>query len=198
LKDTKILFNYPGFKKIEENIWVISNFLTKEEISAYMSEVEKADESEWWVEGTNWYEGKVLTLPGRPAMEYADLIVERFKKLFMNHAEYTFGCPMSIHRMQPEQEMFVHSDYPELDDFKEECVLFNVALYHNEFEGGALYYPGKNFIEYKPEAGDLLIHPGTTEYRHGVRKVTGDKTRYMSNLWVADKVGMSIRISGNA
>lgn len=198
MKDTKLLFEYPGFEKIEQNIWVIKNFLTTEELSAYMNEVNNSDESEWWLQGKDWYEGKVLSLPGKPAMQYADQIVERFKTLFENQKDYTFGCPMSIHRMQPGQEMFVHADYAEVDDFKEDYVLFNVALYHNDFEGGALFYPGKSFIEYKPEAGDLVIHPGTTEYRHGVRKVTGNNTRYMSNLWVADKVGLSIRISGNA
>ena len=122
----------------------------------------------------------------------------KIKTLFENSKDYSFGCPMSIHRMQPGQEMFVHADYAELDEVDKEYVLFNVAIYHNEFEGGALFYPAKSFLEFKPEPGDLVIHPGTTNYRHGVRKVTGENTRYMSNLWVADKVGMSLRVSGNA
>lgn len=196
MKDTKILFTYPGFTKIEENIWVIKNFLSEKELQDYAKEVETADEKEWWLQGRDWYEGKVLSLLGKPAMKTADEIVEKVKNLFQYWENYSLGCPMSIHRMQPGEEMFVHADYAEMDNFTEEYVLFNVALYLNDFEGGALFYPGKNFLEFKPERGDLLIHPGTTEYRHGVRKVTGNNTRYMSNLWVADKVGLEMRISG--
>jgi hypothetical protein len=197
LKDTNIIFNHPGFKKIEENIWVINNFLTKEETAEYVKTAIEAEESEWNQQGSGWYEGKVLALHNKEVINTSHKIVEKFSNLFEGKANYHFGSPVSIHRMKPEEDMFVHADYAELDEFKEECILFNVALYHNEFEGGELFYPGKDFIEYKPEPGDLVIHPGTSEYRHGVRKVTGENTRYMSNLWVADNVGYSIRVSGN-
>lgn len=197
MRDTRLIFSHPNFLKLEDNIWVIKNFLSKEELEAYMLEVKNSTEEDWNQQGSGWYEGKVLPLQKRPAMKVADEIVEKFKTLFEFANEYSFGCPMSIHRMKPGEEMFIHADYPELDDFNEDYILFNVALYHNEFEGGSLFYPGKDYIEYKPEPGDLVMHPGTTDYRHGVRKVTGENIRYMSNLWVADKVGMSIRISGN-
>ena len=198
MKDTKILFNYPGFEKIEENIWVIRNFLSKEEIKAYVDIAEQSPEENWWKQGGGWYEGKVLALHDTKVYPVAVKVVEKFKTLFEKSDQYTFGSPVSIHRMKPGDDMFVHADYQELDSVEEDYVLSNVALYHNEFEGGALYYPGVDYVEYKPQPGDLLMHPGTTKYRHGVRKVTGDKTRYMSNLWMADDIGMSLKISGNA
>jgi hypothetical protein len=43
----------------------------------------------------------------------------------------------------------------------------------DDFEGGELYYPEFN-VDYKPVAGELIIHPGTREYSHGIRTVLGN------------------------
>lgn len=53
-------------------------------------------------------------------------------------------------------------------------VLYGCIWYVTDnFEGGELYYPEFN-IDYKPVAGQLIIHPGTKEYSHGIRTVLGD------------------------
>lgn len=47
-----------------------------------------------------------------------------------------------------------------------------MVLYINDdYEGGELYYPELRIVM-KPAAGDLVIHPGTPEYAHGVSPVT--------------------------
>jgi len=54
---------------------------------------------------------------------------------------------------------------------------YSTLLYYNDdFEGGEIVYPEYD-MEYKPVAGDLLIH--TTEVVHGVKKVKSG-TRYSS------------------
>ncbi len=195
MKDTKKIFDHPGFKKIDEEIWVINNFLHKEESEEYVSIAESADESEWWNKSSGWYDGKFLSINDKPIIKTSFEISKRFSELFENGSSYKFGNPSSIHRMLPGQEMFVHADFPELDNIKEEYVLCNAAIYHNDFEGGELFYPEIG-IEYKPLPGDLVMHPGTTKYRHGVKKVLGNKTRYMSTTWVADELGIKVKITG--
>lgn len=68
--------------------------------------------------------------------------------------------------------MAVHSDG---GDGLSQKTLYGLVLYLNtcdvDFVGGELYYPNLE-IEYKPMAGDLVIHPGSDEYSHGVRNVT--------------------------
>ena len=195
MKDTKLIFSHPGFEKIEENIWLIRNFVNSKESKQYVEVAESVDEEEWWTQSSGWYAGKYLNISNKPIINVSLDIAERFKNLFEFKKEYSFGLSGSIHRILPGQDMHVHPDFPELDNIEEEHVLFNGAIYHNDFDGGALYYPELS-IEYKPNPGDLVMHPGTTKYRHGVSVVTGNKIRYMSNIWVADSLGMSIKTSG--
>lgn len=195
MKDTGLIFNHPNFKRVEENIWVINNFLLESERQSYVEAAESADENEWWSQNTGWYDGKFLSIVNKPVFDVSLVVEERFANLFKNKDKYTFGNPSSIHRIFPDQDMFVHADFPELDNMNKDCVLFNAAIYHNEFDGGELFYPEIG-VEYKPLPGDLVIHPGTTKYRHGVKKVLGNKIRYMSNTWVADELGLSIKVTG--
>ncbi len=54
---------------------------------------------------------------------------------------------------------------------------YGLVLYLNDnYDGGEIYYPKLN-IEYKPKSGDIIIHPGTEEYMHGVRDISNG-TRY--------------------
>jgi hypothetical protein len=63
---------------------------------------------------------------------------------------------------------------PHYDNFHGEHafpVMYGCIYYINDnFNGGELYYPGLD-LEYKPVAGEMIIHPGTKEYSHGVRAV---------------------------
>ena len=127
-------------------------------------------------------------------IQQANDIIKRFSNLFVNGDKYTYGSPGSIHRMTQGQEMFVHADFSEIDDKNNDIVLFNTAIYHNDVDGGEIYYPEIG-VEYHPTQGDLVIHPGTTKYRHGVKKVLND-TRYISTLWAANDKGMKIKTSG--
>ncbi len=63
---------------------------------------------------------------------------------------------------------------PHYDNFHVEHafpVMYGCIYYINDnFNGGELHYPGLG-VSYKPVARDMLIHPGTKEYSHGVRAV---------------------------
>lgn len=180
---------------IEENIWVIHNFVKQEESEIYLEIANSVDEEEWWKENGGWYKGKYLNLSNNSIIkELSTDIIKRFSTAFKDGKNYQFGSPASIHRMIKGQEMFVHADFSEVDDEDKEVVLFNTAIYHNNVAGGEIYYPEIG-IEYHPTQGDIVIHPGTTKYRHGVKPVL-DQTRYISTLWVANDKGMQIKTSG--
>lgn len=49
---------------------------------------------------------------------------------------------------------------------------YGMVLYLNDnYDGGEIYYPKLN-LQYKPKRGDLIIHPGTEEYMHGVKDIS--------------------------
>lgn len=194
MNDKERILSHKDIEIIEENIWVIHNFTSKEESDIYMSVANSTPEEEWWVENGGWYKGKYLNVSlNKNIQKISNNIIKRFQDLFIYGSEYNYGSPTSIHRMTKGQEMFVHPDFAEADG-KEDIVLFNTAIYHNTVPGGEIYYPELG-MEYHPVRGDIVIHPGTTKYRHGVKKVIDD-TRYISTLWVADTEGMKIRTSG--
>jgi hypothetical protein len=191
-----IIYNNKEVEILEEKIWVIHNFVKQEESDIYLEIANSVDEQEWWKENGGWYKGKYLNVANHPIIkELSSDIIQRFSKLFKDGQNYHFGSPGSIHRMKKGQEMYVHADFSETDNSDTDIVLFNTAIYHNDVEGGNIYYPEIG-IKYHPTQGDIVIHPGTTRYRHGVTPVLKD-TRYISTLWVANDLGMKIKTSGS-
>jgi hypothetical protein len=188
--------NYHNVEQIDDNIFVLHNFISQEESNQYLSIIDLVNEEDWWKENGGWYKGKYLYVGDhKEIQDTSKEIVTRFKNTFENGHTYLYGNPVSIHRMLPGEEMFLHADFPELDNASEEVVLFNTAIYHNDVLGGEIFYPEIG-IEYHPRQGDVVLHPGTTKYKHSVKPVK-DKPRYISTLWAANSLGMSIKSSGN-
>jgi hypothetical protein len=72
------------------------------------------------------------------------------------------------------------------DQENDPSIELGIVYYVNDnYQGGELFYPKLN-IEYKPKAGDLIIHPGSFKYMHGVRDVT-EGTRYSMNMFAKVK-----------
>lgn len=181
---------------IEYNIYVLHNFVLAEESQVYLDIANSVNEELWWQENSGWYKGKYLNLSDKPIIkQISENIIERFSKVFSQGEKYTFGSPSSIHRMTKGQDMFVHADFSETDDIDEDVILFNTAIYHNDVLGGEIYYPEIG-VEYHPVQGDIVIHPGNTKYRHGVKPVL-DQTRYISTLWGANDKGLQLKTSGS-
>ena len=65
-------------------------------------------------------------------------------------------------------------------------VIGGIVLYLNDdYTGGEIVYTEKN-ITYKPRAGTMIFHPGSLEYKHGVKKVI-EGTRYVMTGFVWDR-----------
>lgn len=196
MKYKKIFNDTSNIEVLEENIWVIHNFITEKESEQYLNFAKNSNEEDWWKENSGWYKGKFLNCSSdNKIMELSNSLIQRFSNLFKNGNEYSYGSPSSIHRLTKGQDMFVHADFSEIDNLEEDIILFNTAIYHNDVGGGNIYYPEIG-IDYHPVQGDVVMHPGTTRYRHGVKEVT-EETRYISTLWVANELGIKIKTSGN-
>lgn len=185
---------HPDLVKIEENIWVIPNFITEEERKIYLKYIEELPEEEWWKQNRDWWVGKYISIENAPQVKFlAQTLSDRLKNYCVNDLYLgTFG---SIHRLKEGQGMFIHTDNPtekrplydehnnqvgETGGHNNYCVLA-VVLYLNDFNGAELYFPRLNNFEYKANAGDLVLFPGTgVEYDHGVRTLLPGPNRYIT------------------
>jgi 2OG-Fe(II) oxygenase superfamily len=183
------IMNHPNLEIIEDYIWVIHDFTTPEEREKYISYGESKSEDEWHAHNNEWWVGKFLPIDYEYASTFIPGIVERFAKLIENdQQEFTIGEPGSLHRQREGHYLYDHADNPRHEEgtpHLDNHVLTSFVLYHSDFDGGEIYYYHLGH-EYKPRAGDLVIHPGTERFRHGTRPVKGDRIRYNSTIWAYD------------
>ncbi len=181
------------FVKIEENIWVIKNFVSQEVLDSYNNYIASIDEKTWWEKNKDWWVGKFISIDqNSDIFSTSSKVIEKFESI-LNEDIYV-GAFGSIHRLTPGQGMFIHTDNPtEKRDIYDEngkvvggasghnnyCILA-VVLYLNEFNGGNLYFPEIG-IEYHGNPGDLVMFPGTgRRYDHGVRPLEDGPNRYIT------------------
>jgi hypothetical protein len=180
-------------EKVEENIWVIKNFASKEILDEYKNYIESIEEKTWWEKNKNWWVGKFISVDqDSKIFSTSSKLIQKITSI-VNDDVY-LGVFGSIHRLTPGQGMFVHTDNPtekrplydenkkELgvtDGYNNYCILAMV-LYLNDFNGGNLYFPTLG-VEYHGNAGDLVIFPGTgKQYDHGVKVLEEGPTRYIT------------------
>jgi hypothetical protein len=192
---------HPDLIKIEENIWVIPNFITKEERQVYLDYVEQLPEEEWWKQNRNWWVGKYISIENSKELtNIATVLFNRVKEYLPE--DIYLGAFGSVHRLKEGQGMFIHTDNPteerellnehgekigETHGHNNYCILAMV-VYLNDFNGAELYFPRLNNFEYKANAGDLVLFPGTgVEYDHGVRTLLPGPNRYITTGFGYDK-----------
>lgn len=177
---------HPNIYKPDENIYVIKNFSTPEEREFCMTFVDKANEAEWNKDQREWWNNKILFLgENQEFLSVSNGILDRIRLLLEEEYNWVVGGMSSIHRMRVGEGMFLHADNPTEEMGKNNFVQYGMVLYHNDFNGGDLVYPELG-IQYHPEAGDLVIHPGISRYKHEVSPVTGPGNRYVSTTFAFD------------
>jgi hypothetical protein len=202
------MFNYdsiklhPNFTQIEENVWVIKNFISDEICDSLVEYAESQPEEKWWERNKReWWHGKFLFAAenDRIIKTFID-IKEEIAKLFTE--DWFLSDMASIHRMQKGEGMFEHSDNPTEDMGRNNFVELSFVLYISDFKGGEIYYPRIEGphpampLHYKSEKGDLLIHPGVGKYFHGVYPVTSDAVRYVTTAFAYDRRVKELRDKG--
>ena len=105
------LENIKNVEKIEENIWVIKNFVSKEILKEYNDYIQTVPEEEWWKRNKDWWVGKYLLVDNdSPVCEVSRKLTEQIRLLFND--DIYLGAFGSIHRLTPGQGMFIHTDNP--------------------------------------------------------------------------------------
>jgi hypothetical protein len=180
--------------KVEENIWVIPNFISEKEREVYLNYVKDLPEEEWWKQNRNWWVGKYISIENSENLKnIANSLSDRVKEYLAE--DVYLGAFGSVHRLTEGQGMFIHTDNPtdtrdlinehgekigETSGHNNYCILAFV-LYLNDFNGAELYFPRLNNFQYKAKAGDLVMFPGTgEEYDHGVRPLLPGSNRYIT------------------
>lgn len=165
-------------------IIIVKNLGTKEENEKLYSSLHSAEDSIW--SGGNAVSPSCYYAKTAPSNHFDmstvpptvqdinDRAISVFEELFGNGYSYTkFGLITRNFK----DGYFLHWD-KENDPSIEYGIVYYI---NNNYDGGEIFYPKLN-IEYKPEPGDLIIHPGSLEYMHGVRDVSNG-IRYSMNMF---------------
>jgi predicted 2-oxoglutarate/Fe(II)-dependent dioxygenase YbiX len=94
-----------------------------------------------------------------------------YDSLYGEDPERSFVDLGTVNVMGVGHGMAVHADNPPSLMHGIDTPHGLVLYLNDDYEGGEIYYP-KLGIAIKPEAGSLVIHPGTVQYAHGVIPVT--------------------------
>lgn len=189
--------SHPNYIQIEENIHVIKNFLTEEDLNWFSQLIKDIESKEWDRDDRYWWDKRKYTLSYENANSPTTRrVVHRIRSLINEKELFIRDDLTAIHIINPGEEgMFLHCDNPiyedyEIDDSQKLHVnlglQYAIILYLNDFEGGEVYYPNLG-LQYKPEKGDALWHPGNKKYTHGVMPVKGNSPRYITTTYITDR-----------
>ena len=84
------------------------------------------------------------------------------------------------------REMGLHSDNSWPDGSQQDHptnfrTWSGIFYINDDYEGGEIEFPYKKYM-YKPRANSLVVFPSTSDYLHGVKKITKG-TRYTVAMW---------------
>lgn len=193
------------FEKLEDNVVLIKNFLTDEDLKILWDIINNSTEEDWGLQlhytrhledraeemtgkrdieaagierTTNW-DDKVTPLSGKTNL--VQDLPERVSNFFDKDCGFEFRSFGTIQRMYDGTELKAHYD----DRADVRHVWASVAYINDDYNGGELFFTNKN-IEIKPPAGSIMIFPATEEYEHGVRNVTKGPFRYVLPAFIFD------------
>ena len=196
-----MFYDKPGCTKLAEGIYIFKNYLSKELVDAVHKKVETFEKDTFNYDESliDWYKEKVT-----PGLDELHPVWEACSELL--GPEYVIHPSRNLIMTRPgDGGMFAHSDSPgrdmeedltQIDTYATCCIIdYGLVAYFGDWEGGEVYYPNFNpdfsfkenkegpCLEYKPEAGDVVIHGSTKNWCHGVREVTSG-TRYAFSNFV--------------
>lgn len=183
-----------NLERLAEEIFVYPNFLSAEECSRIVEELE-SNERRVWANSEHYQEENEVTpyLQVVSGSSYVSAAHERLSNLVA--PEFEPLPSNSINRLTVGQSLKAHWDSPGEDEQVPEgvadpyatchIVKYGTVIYLSEFTGGEIYYTRQG-IEYKPNIGDLVIHSSMEPYEHGVREVTSG-VRYVYSTFLIQK-----------
>lgn len=173
-----------NLSKIHPLIWVVNNFIDLETRKVIVSETEALNHSVWMdaastlPEDSYWVNRTIS--PDNFSVDCREYLNRLSDKVFSCFDNYKEAIQVgNLHRTLPDGRALDYHvdnyDGPDIDN------IFGVVLYLNDnYTGGEIHYPDLD-IEYKPKAGDLVVH--YAGLLHGVKPVFGG-TRYIFTSFV--------------
>ena len=185
---------------ITDNISLVENFISPEELKTLTDIIESTPEEEWFIayqkslaefclekfgstdveklvaegkyEITQGWDDKILNIN---QSKITRTIQRRLNSLVQKaYSTLELGGMGTIQRMQNEVELKSH-----IDQTTDPSVRYSGVLYLNDnYSKGEIFFNNLG-IELKPKAGSLLIFPGDTEHEHGVRHVGPGPIRHV-------------------
>lgn len=177
---------------ITDNILLVEDFISKEELQQVLDIIDSTDEEEWLVaykeslaefcllkfgssdvekmvaegkyEVTQGWDDKILNIAQYPITR---ILQDRIQQL-LSKADDTLqlGGMSTLQRMQEGVELKSH-----VDQDTDPSVRYATILYINDdYTDGELFFD--NFdVTLRPKPGSLLVFPGNPEHKHGVKHV---------------------------
>lgn len=136
----------------------------------------------WLGEEGQFFE-RELSMKAEPLYSIKRLLLKRIqetivKEYSLDHNVYEDG--FGVIRRFPGDEHGTHFDgkYPVMGQR-----MFGAVMYLNSnFEGGRTFYPDYD-LEIEPVPKRLIIHPGTSDYIHGVTEIESGMRYTLSAFW---------------
>lgn len=193
------------FECLEDNIVLVKNFLTDEDLSVLWDIINNSTEEDWGlqmhytkhledraeeltgsrdyaaagIEVTQNWDDKVTPLSGKTNL--VQDLPERISKFFNPECNFEFRSFGTMQRMYDGTELKAH--YDDKADIRHAWA--SVAYINDDYLGGEIFFTNKN-IEIRPPRGSVLLFPGTEEYEHGVRHVKFGPVRYVLPAFIFD------------
>lgn len=168
----------------------IKNFISDDEIKELLSFINNFNEDDWInkSKGFGSWEGNVISLGSSMKKTILKNIDSRLESIFSS-LEKKVSLSV-IHRLKTGNNIDKHRDNNSQDN-----LIYGIVIYINEdFKGGEIFYPGLD-IEYKPNAGSLLIH--YAGLYHEVSPVTQGVRYFLTSFISGTKENPAILNIGN-
>lgn len=174
-----------------ENIKTFQNFLTPEEVKAFLEYARSKDK---WDPAQGTWDNRSLSVESifkdRPDLA---ILLDKTQTKIKNSIEKSYGLDKEINadliqlvRWFPGNLQSAHADDMTNSNAKGFSHReYGAILYLNEdYKGGHTFYPQYDF-EVIPKSGMLAVHPGTPDYLHGVTKVEEDMRYTIASFWTS-------------
>jgi hypothetical protein len=185
---------------IDDEILLVEDFLTKEELDVLLNIIDTTPEEDWSIEYVTNLKRFCLEKFGRDDVD--NLVAEGKFEITQNWndknlqiTQYPISQTMhtrvnnlvkqidpslelggfgTMQRMQPKVQLKSHTD-----QHTDPSIRYATILYLNDdYADGELFFENLD-IELRPKPGSLLVFPGTEKYEHGVRHVGQGPIRYV-------------------
>jgi uncharacterized protein YeeX (DUF496 family) len=195
---SKFIENGYTANELIDNVILVENFLTKEEIDVFINLAISTNEDGWRQEYLNNLKQFCMKKFGRDdvdnlvkegkfeitsnwddkiistnSLEESRTITKRLIDI-LDTTELVVPGFGSIQRQYEGVPLKSHTD-----QHTDPSIEYASIIYLNDnYNGGEFYFVNKNF-EIKPKPGSLLIFPGTQEFEHGVKEPLAGPVRYV-------------------